>query len=292
MTPQATVIVPTFDDWSGLQLCLDCLSAQTFDLVRFEVIVANNNHRPEHPASLRLPPNARIIHVPQPGSYAARNAAIAEARAEVLFFTDSDCLPEARWIEAGYAAILRLGPHGRVAGGVTLFPKGKDWTTVELYDRIFGLRQSDAVLEGWCATANMVTRRAAFDLAGRFIDARYSGEDRDWNLRAAKLGSDFAYCPEAMIRHPARSDYAKLATLRRRVIGGQHFREAQGLAPRQSLASLLRLMSGRRIRRIIAEPDLTDWQRVQVLMLGFRLGMVECAEVLRLRYLSGEPERR
>jgi glycosyltransferase involved in cell wall biosynthesis len=292
MTPQATVIVPTFDSWSGLQLCLDCLASQTVNMAQFEVIVANNNATPECPGSLRLPPNARVIHVPQPGSYAARNAAITEARAEVLFFTDSDCLPDARWIEAGYAAIQRLGPHGRVAGGVTLFPKGKDWTVIELYDRIFGLRQSDAVLEGWCATANLVTRRAAFDLAGRFIDVRYSGEDRDWNLRAAKLGSDFAYCPEAVIRHPARSDYARLATLRRRVIGGQHFREAQGLVPRRSLASLLRLMSGWRIRKIIAEPGLTDWQRVQVLMLGYRLGLVESIETLRLRYLAGRPERR
>ena len=128
MIPEASVIIPTYLDWHVLQKCLDCLAQQSTPLDRFEVIVANNNSLPEVPSSLRLPSNARVIHVPKPGSYAARNAALREACGDVFFFTDSDCQPDTHWIENGLTALKDLGPVDRIAGAVELFAKGKTWT--------------------------------------------------------------------------------------------------------------------------------------------------------------------
>jgi glycosyltransferase involved in cell wall biosynthesis len=91
----ASVVVPTYSDWEALQGCLDALAAQTAPASSFEVLVANNNRDPEPPPDLRLPANARLVHASDPGSYSARNAALREARGDVLFFTDSDCRPEA-----------------------------------------------------------------------------------------------------------------------------------------------------------------------------------------------------
>jgi glycosyltransferase involved in cell wall biosynthesis len=291
MDLQATVIIPTFEDWDRLQTCLDCLAAQSADPGLFEVIVANNDASPEVPPSLRLPSNARVIHAPKPGSYAARNAALLQARGEVLFFTDSDCQPDRRWIEAGLAAIAPLGPLDRVAGAVELFPAGQRWTSVELYDRVHHLLQEQYASEGWAATANLVVRRAAFEAVGPFNEDRFSGGDREWNRQAIELGSELVYSPEALIRHPARASYAELAKRCRRLMGGLHQDEVMGRFPKRPIRTYLSFLSAAQIRKTMSYPGLTDRQRLQVLWVCLRLGVVSFAETARLRYLSGTPQR-
>lgn len=291
MNLQATVIIPTFEDWGGLQICLDCLSRQSVDGRLFEVIVANNNPSPDLPASLRLPSNVRVIHVPKPGSYAARNAAILEARADVIFLTDSDCQPDSRWIEAGLAAIAPLGPHGRVAGHIQLFPKADHWTLPELHDRVHDMRQELYASKGWCATANLVARRAVFDLAGQFDADRFSLGDGEWGVRAADQGSPIVYSPDTLIRHPARASFAALAKKRRRVAGGLHQNEVEGRIPKRSMASLLSFLTSADIHTTMSFPGLTDWERMKIMGLRFSLGVVEFSETMRLRFFAGKPRR-
>ncbi len=291
MDLHATVIIPTFENWDGLQLCLDCLAGQSADPSLFEIIVANNNASPDVPLSLRLPSNARVIHAAKPGSYAARNVALAEARGAVLFFTDSDCQPDRRWIDAGLEGISRLDLHGRIAGEVVLFPAAEHWTAPELYDRIFSLRQSSFVQLGWCATANLVTRSAAFDQVGPFSEEAFSGGDREWGMRANDLGSELAFCPEVLIRHPTRASYAELIKRRRRLIGGVHHDVRQGRSRYISLRAYLSFISYGQIRTIMSFPGLTDGQRLQVMGVCFYLGFITFVEIVRLRYLSGKPER-
>jgi GT2 family glycosyltransferase len=289
---KATVIIPTFEDWTGLQACLDCLARQSAAEDLFEIVVANNNPSPEIPASLRLPANARVIHAVTPGSYAARRAVLRAARGEVLFFTDSDCFPDSRWIEAGLAEIDRLGPHGRVAGGIEMFPRGATWTGPELFDRVRGLRQSDYVKLGWCVTANLVVKKAAFDLVGPFSEDRFSGGDGEWNRRATALGCELVYCPDVLVRHPARASFAELAKKRRRWLGGQHQAEASGKQHVRSLAWYLTyFIQMEQLQRVVAFPGLTGSQRFQVIWLGIRLGFVCLIEMARLRHFSGEPRR-
>lgn len=291
MTVQATVIVPTFEDWGALQACLDCLAAQTADPGLYEVIVANNNRTSALPGFLRLPANARVIHVERPGSYAARNAAIAEARGDILFFTDSDCLPDSRWIEAGLAAISPLGPLGRVAGGVEMFQNGHHWTVAELYDRVHQMRQPDYFRSGWCVTANLVTRRATFDHVGLFDPERFSGGDLEWGERATAMGSELVFRPDVLIRHPARASFAELARKRRRTVGGRQHEELTGRAPKRTILKSLSFLSVAEIYRTMAHPGLTESQRLKIMGVCFCLGVIGFTETVRLRYLSGRPHR-
>lgn len=291
MEPTASVIVPTYADWGALQHCLDCLAAQSVPADAFEIIVANNNASPGVPEDLRLPLNGRIIHVPKPGSYAARNAGVREARGSVIFFTDSDCRPDSRWIEAGLAAMEALGPEARLAGAVEVFPSGPAWTGVELYDRVNYLRQDLLVKEGWCATANLVTRRATFDLLGGFSEDRFSSGDREWTSLGTSRGLELGYCPAAVVRHPARGTFAELAKKRRRLTGGYHQGEVTGRFRRLPLTQYMAFLSPRDLRRTMSFPGLTETQRFQVLWISFRLGMVGFAEILRLRYFRGKPRR-
>ena len=100
---KATVIIPTYKDWPRLQMCLDALALQSLPAAEFEVLVANNNRVADLPADLRLAANVQVIWAEQPGSYAARNAVLPHAKGEVLFFTDSDCIPDPDWLRLGVA---------------------------------------------------------------------------------------------------------------------------------------------------------------------------------------------
>lgn len=291
MTPEASVIIPTYKDWDTLQLCLDCLARQTVAPERFEIVVANNNKSREVPASLRLPPNARVIHATDPGSYAARNAALREVRAEAIFFTDSDCLPDPGWIAAGLGALAPLGPHDRAAGAIVLFPAGESWTAAELYDRVTWLRQEAYVQAGWGATANLVTRRAAFDLTGPFNGDTFSGGDREWNQRATAKGSRIVYAPDMVIRHPARASFAELAKKRKRILGGRHrikaYRGIRRFLP--PLGYLIPSVSA--TKRILSDDRLSAWDKARVWWVEYRLRIVTFTETVRLRFLSGTANR-
>lgn len=291
MKPPVSVIIPTYEDWSGLQLCLDCLARQSIGQDRFEVIVANNNASPEVPPSLRLSANARVIHAAKPGSYAARNVALREAQGDILFFTDSDCLPDSRWIEAGLARISELGPTGRVAGAVQLFPKGANWTGPELYDRIHSFDQKHFLRNGWGVTANLVVRRDAFDLAGPFGEDQFSGGDRVWNVRATKLGCPLVFSSETIVLHPARASFSELAKRRKRLSGGRFHEELNGNRKKRWAFSSLFLFKTRQLRRILLYPGLSDREYAVVLWIAFRLGLIAFFEILRLRYLSEAPKR-
>jgi glycosyltransferase involved in cell wall biosynthesis len=291
MRPQATVIIPTYQDWDRLNACLDCLAGQSADAALFEVIVANNNPAPEVPASLRLPSNARVIHVAKPGSYAARNAALQEARGDVLFFTDSDCQPDRHWIEAGLAAIATLGPRDLIAGGIEVFPAGDRWTATELYDRVHQLRQQDIAGKGWCLTANLVAPREAFEHFGPFSEERFSGGDNEWTSQATSMGSRLDFRSDVAVRHPARAKLSELAKKRRRLAGGMHDAEKLGLKPKSSLASHLSFIGFSELQRTMSSPHLSERQRLQVLGVCFLLGVVWFFELARLRYFSGTPNR-
>src|SRR5690606_16903345 len=94
-----TVIVPVFNEPQGLLLCLEALKRQdTF--ASYEVIVVDNGSTVELPDVRGIDPRFRIIREHVPGSYAARNRGIQEARGEILAFTDSDCIPVPNWIDS------------------------------------------------------------------------------------------------------------------------------------------------------------------------------------------------
>ena len=290
MIPDASVIIPTFEEWQILQKCLDCLAQQSITSDRFEVIVANNNLSSEVPLTLRLPANARVIHVPKPGSYAARNAALREARGAALFFTDSDCQPDPHWIENGLTTLADLGPVDRIAGAVDLFPKGKTLTGPGLYELLYLFNQRKFSEKGFAATANLVTSRAAFDLVGPFNEDSFSSGDSAWGLRATELGSRIVFSQEVLIRHPAREVFSDLAKKRRRLIGDRHQSEVStGVRKRWTVSYLFPRFA--EMRTIALDARLSEPEKLLVFWVHYRLSLVIFLELVRLRYLSGVPNR-
>jgi len=229
-----SVIIPTYHDWKRLSYCIDALSKQTYPQDKFEVIIVNNDPE-DSPPELSLPDNFRIISEGKPGSYAARNAGIKEAKGEILAFTDSDCIPDKYWIENA-VDLLRKGVD-RLAGKVELFYSSKKLNVVELHEKLYAFDQKKYAVRGGAVTANMITWAKNFKVVGLFHEELYSGGDMEWGMRAKGKGLSISYAPYVVVKHPARKQIKEKLQKIRRVLAGASMRNPDIF--RQNLSTIL-----------------------------------------------------
>ncbi|TDD05133.1 glycosyltransferase [Nonomuraea deserti] len=99
-TPElrVSVIIPAYGAQDKLDLVLQGLARQTYPAALTEIIVVDNGTSPP----LRLPGGtaARLVVCDKPGRACARNAGLAEATGDVIFWLDSDVVLTPGAIEA------------------------------------------------------------------------------------------------------------------------------------------------------------------------------------------------
>jgi GT2 family glycosyltransferase len=134
-----------------------------------------------------------------------RNTGVAEARGDIIVYTDASCIPETNWLELLLAPIIS-GEESIVAGSTT----SRGGPTI--HDQNHERRQGQKYLEE-CPTINLAFTRAAFDKIGAFDERFDYGSDVDFSWRAAKVGYKVRYVPEARVAHDwgAPSEDAKRA---------------------------------------------------------------------------------
>ncbi|MCH7409687.1 glycosyltransferase [Belliella sp. DSM 111904] len=214
-----SVIIPTYHEWDRLQLCLNSLEAQSFNLDDFEIIVVNNDPEDFPPKNLRLPYNCILLKEEKVGSYAARNTAIKASKGKILAFTDSDCICDKDWLSN---AFMRLrDSNKRLAGHVELFFESKNISSIELFEKAFSFDQKFNAERGTSVTANMITWKSSFERVGLFDESLLSGGDIDWGWRAHRNGLDVEYARDVLVNHPARSNMKMMLKKKRRVAGGE-----------------------------------------------------------------------
>lgn len=286
-----SVIVPYYGERAALEKCLQALARQTLDSERFEVIVVNN--RPDRKLVLGRLIGARevtVVEERQAGSYAARNRGVAHAAGDWLAFTDADCVPDERWLEAALRHATRehpLGGHIRLVGGTPP-------SLAERYDTAFGLNQKSYVeRSGFAATANLLVSRATFDAVGPFDARLRSAGDWEWCVRAARLGHRVTYCPEAIVDHPTRTRWRDVVRKALRVQGGMLALRTQlrlSLAPGAFRTLVDAFYPRRYVAGILAIKDAGDpvWWRLYV--SACLINALAVLETSRLR-LGGDPLR-
>jgi glycosyltransferase involved in cell wall biosynthesis len=223
-TPYVSVIVPVWNDAERLGDCLRALEAQTYPGELYEVVVVDNDSEEPVGPVVERHGRARLVHEGSPGSYAARNTGLAQARGVVVAFTDADCLPAPDWIEKGVERLTRGGGRLVVAGRVEIFPRTpRRPNAVEQYEVLFALAQRRYVREyRFGATANLFAWREAFARVGPFLSEVKSGGDLEWVRRAVGYGYELEYSDETRVRHPARASLLQLYSKIVRLAGGIH----------------------------------------------------------------------
>jgi glycosyltransferase involved in cell wall biosynthesis len=279
--PLVSVIIPV---WNSPRLIRDCLAAieqQTLPRDRFEILVVDNGSTDDTAAVARRIPGVTVLEETQPGSYAARNRALAAARGEYVAFTDADCLPAPDWLETALRAAQAHPRFGVLAGRIELYdetrPEGRAFSD---YERLFSFPQSFAE-RGNCATANWFSPKVVFDKLGGFDAALKSGGDRQMALRIRDSGLPLVYVPEMVVEHPVRASWLELVRKRRRLSGGRWDRTRQPARLARVLGVTL-YDAGRRLRRAALAPGLSLERRLAVMRLTLALSAVAIGEFIRL----------
>lgn len=288
------VVVPVFNDQNRLNLLLASLARQTLSRDLFSVIVVDNCS--DVPVFLPdgLPFDCRLMFCAAPGSYAARNLAWPLSNAPWIAFTDSDCLPEDTWLEAGLEAAHSLsgGVLPRLlAGRIQMIPSSyQALTSADLLELSFGMAQERYVRSGgYGITANLWVERSLLELLGGFDSLRKSGSDRDFCLRASQHGEQVFYVEACSLRHPARSQ-EELEVKARRLIGGRVDAAGSKFVPR-----LLALIM--HTRPLLREGWVCLWlplpwiDRCRMLRLMLHLRLVAMLEWFSLVFLSSPSQR-
>jgi GT2 family glycosyltransferase len=206
MTQRVSVIIPHFNDVSGLQACLEAIARQS--LPPHEVIIADNAS-PQGEAAIQsaIAGRAKLTIVTERGAGPARNGGVRLATGDVFAFTDSDCLPDPAWLASGLSV---LQAFDFIGGSVAVSVEDeRQMTSTEAFERVFAFDNEGYVRrKGFTVTANLFCRRDVFEAVGGFRVG--VPEDLEWCHRARDLGYRIGYAGAARVVHPARRSWDEL----------------------------------------------------------------------------------
>lgn len=203
-----SVIIPHYDDLERLNRCLTALLEQTVPGHNFEIIVADNMS-PLISGALAdtVGERAKIVFASERGAGPTRNAGVEASSGHVLAFTDSDCIPDSRWLEEGVASLREFDLVGGRMKVVCEHDGNR--SGAEAYETVFAFDNETYVRKkGFTVTANLFCTREVFDSTGPFRVGM--SEDVDWCLRARSKGFRLGYAPGAIVGHPPRPDWPQL----------------------------------------------------------------------------------
>lgn len=188
--PTVSVIVPVYNGAATIEGCLRSLEAQT--VRAHEVIVVDDGSTDETAAVVERT-RARLVRLERnKGPAAARNAGIEAARAEVIAFTDADCVAAPDWLAR---ALARLEAEPDAAG-----IEGRTEPAGETSALTHQMRNVEG---GLYMTCNMIYRRDALERVDGF-DERFRLawlEDSDVALGILEAGRRIVWDPTVLVSH-------------------------------------------------------------------------------------------
>jgi glucosyl-dolichyl phosphate glucuronosyltransferase len=218
-----TIIIATHARPESLTRLLASLAPQ-INSHRHEIFIAENGTPGTTPLESTVFPVIHL-HNPSPGKCRVQNAAIAQARGELLVFLDDDLIVADGYLNAvesffnehqEYAAmkgrILPADDPYIEAGAMAPY---LDLPLVDHGDRVVEVR---GVLG-----ANMAFRTSALRIVGAFDERLGPGaagheEETEISKRLRRAGFRIGYAPEALVYHdvdPARADRARFIRIAR-----------------------------------------------------------------------------
>jgi glycosyltransferase involved in cell wall biosynthesis len=201
-TYPVAVVVATHNRADRLPRLVAALEAQV-DPPPFELIIVDDGSSDDTKSTLtRLAGASAVALTPitmtrNRGPATARNIGWRTTSAEVVAFTDDDCIPEPGWLRAIVSAT-----------GTTDIAQGRTIANPDQADQ-FGpfsrTLQVDAET-GFYQTCNIAYRRRVLETNNGFEEEfRYpAGEDTDLAWRAKAGGARTTFCVDAVVRHDIR----------------------------------------------------------------------------------------
>jgi glycosyltransferase involved in cell wall biosynthesis len=211
--PSFSVVVPVRNGEATIGTCVESLLAQRYPADRYEIIVVDNASTDDTARGVASYP-VTLLRCETPGPSPARNTGVRHSHAEVIAFTDADCVADAGWL-AGLAPAFADDAVGAAGGAIESFDHPQR-TLVELFCadvrplRNYG--SGDGELLPFLMGANAAYRRAPLLTAGGWDEGLGTAEDIElaWRFQM-KTGTRLAYCDDAIVYHHHRSTVRALA---------------------------------------------------------------------------------
>lgn len=217
--PTISVVVPVYNGEQTVATCIESLLEQTYPTERYEVIVVENGSTDATSDVISRYP-VSLLHSPVRGPAAARNLGLSQSQADIVAFTDADCVAHPRWL-AELARLYVDDPDVAGVGGAILAYTHSERTAVERFldehpPLINWVSSADQYLPH-LLTANASYRRPFLYRAGGFNPHHLAADDVDlsWRLQV-EFGAKLAYAPKAVVYHHHRATQGGLARMYRR----------------------------------------------------------------------------
>jgi glycosyltransferase involved in cell wall biosynthesis len=205
--PLVSVVVATVNRAELLEALMAGLRAQTLGRDRFEVLVVDDGstdgtaavlERETQRGELRL---RTIGHRHNLGLAVSRQEGWRTARADLLAFTDDDCVPAPDWLAAGLTA-SRRNPEAIVQGRTD--PRTADLERLGRLRRPFTRTLEIPAPDPHVQTCNVFYPRQVLERVGGLDTvefARHAGDDADLAWRAIAAGARVVFEPDVRVEH-------------------------------------------------------------------------------------------
>lgn len=217
--PRLSVIIPVYNDPSGIRDTLESILQQSLTPSAYEIIVVDNgstdgtleavsHYLTRCSGQLNLQVENAIR-----GSYAARNRGINVAQGEICAFLDSDVTVPFDYLQkvSDY-----LANYDYIGCRVKVVPTSS--SIAAKYDAIHSFR-TDIYFERdrFVPTCCLSVRRSLIDRVGPFDARLESGGDREFAMRADEVGAHKGFATDICVAHPARTSLKALKSKRMRL---------------------------------------------------------------------------
>ncbi len=204
--PFFSVVICTHDGASRLKTCLR--ACQGIDYPNFEVLVVDDGSTDNPAHVVNGFPNVRLIRQEHLGLSVARNRGAAEAKGDIIAYTDDDCEPDRDWLF--WLARAFDDPAVGAAGGPNLPPEPQG-----LQEAVVAAgpgAPSHVLLDDTRAEhlpgCNLAIRRSAFNRIRGFREQfRTAGDDVDICWRLIDHNWELAFAPSAFVWHRRRTSF-------------------------------------------------------------------------------------
>jgi glycosyltransferase involved in cell wall biosynthesis len=213
LPPTVTVVVPVYNGAMTIANCLESLLDQTYPADRYEIVVVENGSTDETTEVVQRYP-VRLFHNKVRGPAAARNRGIHESQAELIAFTDADCIVTPNWLSE-LVKPFQDPTIGATGGDIQPY-RHDQRTDVELFNDenspwanyLSGKHEFLPQLY----TPNAAYRRSLLVAIHGFNEQILTGEDVEisWRIQM-KTGTQFAYNRQAVVYHHHRSTWQGLS---------------------------------------------------------------------------------
>jgi cellulose synthase/poly-beta-1,6-N-acetylglucosamine synthase-like glycosyltransferase len=211
---KAAVVIPVYNGSMTIRACLDSLLAQDCPLDEYEVIVVENGSTDDTSDIVGAYEQVRLIHSDVRGASVARNVGIWATQAEIIAFTDADCVADPHWI----CALMKAYEDPTVGGvgGQIIGYDHHNLTLVESFlhahSPLINFISGEGEFLPHLYTANASFRRCTLLQVGGFNPHLVTAEDVDLSWRVQlKTPYQLVYCDDAVIHHHHRATVRGMA---------------------------------------------------------------------------------